>query len=118
MISKDGILLNQGKYALGLISDLGLSDARPVTTPLEVNLKLTTIDYDECVGGVNDCVLEDITTYQKLIGRLLYFTITRPYISFEVQVLSQFMQRPKTSYWNATLRLVKYIKIHQDKDCC
>ncbi|XP_018632330.2 uncharacterized mitochondrial protein AtMg00810-like [Nicotiana tomentosiformis] len=110
MISKDGILLNQGKYALGLISDLGLSDARPVTTPLEVNLKLTTIDYDECVGGVNDCVLEGITTYQKLIGRLLYFTITRPYISFEVQVLSQFMQRPKTSYWNATLRLVKYIK--------
>lgn len=107
---KDGILLNPRKYALGLIYDLGLSGARPVTTPLVVNWKLTTIDYDECVGGVNDPVLEDITTYQKLIGRLLYFTITRPYISFEVQVLSQFMQRPKTSYWNATLSFVKYIK--------
>ncbi|XP_070009699.1 uncharacterized mitochondrial protein AtMg00810-like [Nicotiana sylvestris] len=110
MRTKYGILLNQRKYELGLISDLGLSGDRPVTTPLEVNLNLTTIDYDECVGGVNDPVLEDITTYQKLIGRLLYLTITKPDISFGVQVLSQFMQGLKISDWNATLRLVKYIK--------
>nr|XP_016439422.1 PREDICTED: uncharacterized mitochondrial protein AtMg00810-like [Nicotiana tabacum] len=110
MRSKDGILLNQMKYALGLISDLGLSGSRPVTTPLEVNLKLTTIDYDEYVGGVNDLVLEDITTYEDLIGRLLYLTITRSDVSFGVQVLRHFMQGPKISHWNATLRLVKYIK--------
>nr|XP_016470752.1 PREDICTED: uncharacterized mitochondrial protein AtMg00810-like [Nicotiana tabacum] len=82
--SKNGILLNQRKYALELISDVSLSDAKPVNTPLEVNTMLTIIDYDEHVGGVNDPMLTDITSYQKLVGKLLYLTITRPDIGFDV----------------------------------
>ncbi|XP_075080686.1 secreted RxLR effector protein 161-like [Nicotiana tabacum] len=44
------------------------------------------------------------------MGRLLYLTITRPDISFAVQTLSQFMQRPKESYMEAALKIVRYIK--------
>ena len=51
-----------------------------------------------------------MTAYQRLIGRLLYLTTTRPDICFVVQVLSQFMQKPKVSHWEAALRLVRYIK--------
>ena len=53
---------------------------------------------------------QDVTGYQRLVGRLLYITITRPDISFTVQVLSQFMQQPKRSHWEAAMRLVRYIK--------
>lgn len=44
--SKSGILLNQRKYDLELLEDIGLSGSKPVTTPLEVNLKLTSVEYD------------------------------------------------------------------------
>uniref|UniRef100_A0A0V0IWV1 Putative ovule protein n=1 Tax=Solanum chacoense TaxID=4108 RepID=A0A0V0IWV1_SOLCH len=110
MRSKSGILLNQRKYALELISDTGLSGAKPVNTPLETNVKLTTVEYDELTGTTADPILKDITGYQRLVGRLLYLTITRPDISFAAQVLSQFMQHPKRSHWEAALRVVRYIK--------
>jgi len=108
--SKDGLLLNQRKYALQLISEVGLSGAKTVSTPLEFNHKLTSLEYDQHTGGSNDPELDDVTPYQRLIGKLLYLTITRPDICFSVQVLSQFMQHPKTSHWEATLRVVRYIK--------
>ncbi|XP_018633284.1 uncharacterized mitochondrial protein AtMg00810-like [Nicotiana tomentosiformis] len=114
--SQKGILLNQRKYTLELISDVGLSGAKPVNTHLEVNAKFTTIDYDAYVGGITNPIFTDITSYQKLIGRLIYLTITRPDISFVVQVLSQFMQQPKVSHWEATLRLVRYFKGSPSQD--
>nr|XP_018629643.1 uncharacterized mitochondrial protein AtMg00810-like [Nicotiana tomentosiformis] len=84
MRSKEGVLLNQRKYALELISDAGLSGCKPVATPMELNHKLTTVDYDNHVDGIDDAQLEE--------------------------VLSQFMQQPKRSHMDAALRVVKYIK--------
>lgn len=110
MRSKSGILLNQRKYALEMISDTGLHGAKPINTPLETNVKLTTMEYDELTGTIDDPIHKDITSYQRLVGRLIYLTISRPDINFAVQVLSEFMQRPKRSHWEATLRLVRYIK--------
>nr|XP_018623455.1 uncharacterized mitochondrial protein AtMg00810-like [Nicotiana tomentosiformis] len=108
--SKNGTLLNQRKYALDLISQVALSGCKPAKTPLELNQKLTTVDYDVHVGKTGDLELEDVTAYQQLIGKLLYLTITRPDISFAVQSSSQFMQRPKQSHLKAAFRVVKYLK--------
>ncbi|XP_049346452.1 uncharacterized mitochondrial protein AtMg00810-like [Solanum verrucosum] len=102
MRSKAGILLNQRKYVFELISDTGLSGAKPVTTHLEANTKLTTMQYDKLIGLNDDPLFKDITGYQRLVGRLIYLTITRPDISFVVQVLSQFMQQPKMSHWETS----------------
>ncbi|XP_059315766.1 uncharacterized mitochondrial protein AtMg00810-like [Lycium ferocissimum] len=76
MRSKNGILLNQMKYTLELISDVGLSGAKSASTPLEENVKLTFLDYDATVAKdsdnktdkTNDPVLEDIECYQKLVA--------------------------------------------------
>lgn len=38
--------------------------------------------------------------------------MTKPDISYTVQTLSQFLQQPKKSHLDATLRIVKYIKKH------
>ncbi|XP_049373342.1 uncharacterized mitochondrial protein AtMg00810-like [Solanum verrucosum] len=117
MRSKIGILLNQRKYALELISNIGLSGAKLVSTPLEANVKLTTVEYDELTGTTNDSLYKDVTAYQRIIGRLLYLTITRPDISFAVQVFSQFMQRPKISHWEAALRLVSKKSLELEAFC-
>ncbi|RVW39422.1 Retrovirus-related Pol polyprotein from transposon TNT 1-94 [Vitis vinifera] len=39
--------------------------------------------------------------YRRLVGKLNYLTITRPYISFPVSVVSQFLQSPCDSHWDA-----------------
>jgi len=111
--SSKGILMTQRKYALELVSETGLGGAKPVHTPLELNKKLTNVQYDELVPGSKtegDELLTDPTQYQRLVGRLLYLTMTRPDLAFTAQVLSQFMHSPKQSHMEATLRAVRYIK--------
>lgn len=76
--SNKGIVMNQRKYALEMISEV---------TPLECNMKLTSVEFDE--GSViTDDLFPYINKYQRLVGKLLYLTNTRPYITFAVQSLS------------------------------
>ncbi|XP_070007296.1 uncharacterized protein [Nicotiana sylvestris] len=83
--SNKGVLLTQRKYALQLISDVGLAAAKPINIPVELNKKLTTIDYDTYVGHTRDAELEDVGSYQRLIGKLFYLTVTRQDLCFVVQ---------------------------------
>ncbi|XP_075490977.1 uncharacterized protein LOC142529351 [Primulina tabacum] len=110
--SKVGICLNQRKYALELISEAGLAGAKFFDTPMEQNLKLTTKKYDDSIGQKSslDPLLDDPCSYRRLIGRLIYLTVTRPDICFAVQLLSQFMHNPKTSHMEAAVRVLKYLK--------
>uniref|UniRef100_A0A3Q7GZU5 Reverse transcriptase Ty1/copia-type domain-containing protein n=1 Tax=Solanum lycopersicum TaxID=4081 RepID=A0A3Q7GZU5_SOLLC len=108
--SKTGVILNQRKYILELISDTGLSGAKPVNTPLETNLRLTSVEFDQTAGLQEDDVLTDNSAYQILVGKLMYATITRPDISYAVQTLSQFMQHPKRSHKEAAITVVRYLK--------
>lgn len=54
--------------------------------------------------------LVDTTTYRRLVGKLVYLTITRPDISFAVQNLSQFMHAPRISHLQAVHRVLLYLK--------
>ncbi|XP_047265751.1 uncharacterized mitochondrial protein AtMg00810-like [Capsicum annuum] len=112
--SSKGIVMSQIKYALELIAKMGLGGAKPAGTPLESNLKLTSTDFDNLIASDkhNDTgrELEDTGQYQRLIGRILYLTRTRIDIAYAVQVLSQFIHKPKQSHMDAALRVVRYIK--------
>uniref|UniRef100_A0A3Q7GUS2 Retrovirus-related Pol polyprotein from transposon TNT 1-94-like beta-barrel domain-containing protein n=1 Tax=Solanum lycopersicum TaxID=4081 RepID=A0A3Q7GUS2_SOLLC len=72
--------------------------------------QLPTDRGNKAVGDTSDSLLLDPGEYQRLVGRLLYLTPTRPDISYAVQSLSQFMQAPKVSHMNAAIRVVKYVK--------
>ncbi|CAJ2662780.1 unnamed protein product [Trifolium pratense] len=61
--SKHGISLCQRKYCLDLISDSGLLGSKPVSTPSDPSLKLCHDD---------SAPYEDIPSYRRLIGRLVY----------------------------------------------
>lgn len=70
--SSKGIYVSQQKYALELIVELGLSGSNPASTPLVVNQKLTSVEFDKLISPTigDDSPLEDAWIYQRLVERL------------------------------------------------
>ncbi|OMO90088.1 Integrase, catalytic core [Corchorus capsularis] len=99
--SPTGIYLTQRKYALDILSDSGMIGSRPVSFPMAQQQQLA-LD--------NSPLLDDPSAYRRLVGRLIYLTITRPEITYSVNLLSQFMQEPRKTHMDAALRILRYIK--------
>lgn len=92
--NNEGNTLNHHKYDLDLISKTELAEARPIKTPMETNVRFTSIEYDQKFNQKqDDPLLTYITSYKCLIGNLFYVTITRLDISYSVQQLSQYMYK-------------------------
>ena len=92
--------LTQQKYTRDLLKTSGVTKFKHVVTPLALNLKLNNSDGEK---------LQDASTYRSLVGKLNFLTYTRPDISFIVQTLSQFMQDPRSTHWQALLHTLNYI---------
>ena len=103
--TKSGLCLNQRKYCLELLHEYGLLACKPVMTPLPENVVLAHKESD------NDKFLRNITSYQKLVGKLIYLTMTRPDIAYAVHCLSQHMHAPLQSHFNLGLRVLRYLKL-------
>ncbi|KAL0553893.1 hypothetical protein IC582_007797 [Cucumis melo] len=99
--SKEGISVSQRKYTLDLLTETGMLGCRPADTPIEFNCKL---------GNSDDQVPVDKEQYQRLVGKLIYLSHTRPDISFAVSVVSQFMQAPYEKHMEAVNRILRYLK--------
>ncbi|CAM8956775.1 unnamed protein product [Rhodiola kirilowii] len=95
--SSAGIFLNQRKYAVELLEEHGLTDCKPSKTPMEVKHKL---------GLSTEPALADPLPYRRLVGKLIYLTITRPDLAYPVHILSQFMQSPSEDHLGAAHRLL------------
>ncbi|GJZ06282.1 ribonuclease H-like domain-containing protein [Tanacetum coccineum] len=96
-----GLCMTQRKYCIELLHEYGLLAARPVDIPLPENTILS------CDETENDKYLSDFTTYQKLVGKLIYLTNTRPDISYVVHCLSQHRHSPLQSHFKAALRVLR-----------
>ncbi|XP_043718020.1 uncharacterized mitochondrial protein AtMg00810-like [Telopea speciosissima] len=69
--SSSDIFLSQRKYILDLLSETGMLGCRFVDTPLEANTHLKSEDGEPVDKG----------GYQRLVGRLIYLSHTRPDIT-------------------------------------
>lgn len=98
--SNAGFFVSQKKYAMDLVSEFGLTDTTPLKLPMDVHLRLTNDT------GVP---LKDPHPYQRMLGKLIYLTITRPDICFTVHILAQFMHHPTSSHMEAAVKLLRYI---------
>ncbi|KAG8487880.1 hypothetical protein CXB51_018329 [Gossypium anomalum] len=79
----------------------GQVGCKPVETPIEVNHRLGNALEDAAV---------DKRSYQRLVGKLIYLSHTRPDIAYAVGVVSQFMHNPKESHLGAVYQILQYLK--------
>ena len=84
--SRNGIFISQQKYILDLLQETGMLGCKPSETPIEQNHKL---------GEATEDAMVDKGRYQRLVGKLIYLSYTRPDIAYAVSVVSQFMHSPK-----------------------
>lgn len=96
----DGIFLSQKKSLHDLLAEYNMTHRKPLKLPMDSHLKLT-----ESVGDP----LPEPVAYQKLVGKLIYLTLTRPDIAFPIHVLSKFMHKPTTVHFRAAKRRLRYL---------
>ena len=104
--SSQGIFLSQRKYVLDLLSEVGLVDCKPVDTPMVQNHNL---------GEYPDQVPTNKERYQRLVGKLIYLSHTRPDIAYGVSIVSQFMHNPSEEHMTAVIRILCYLKSSPDR---
>ncbi|XP_061999424.1 uncharacterized mitochondrial protein AtMg00810-like [Rosa rugosa] len=98
--SHKGLFLNQRKYILDLLQDADMEDCKPARTPLDSELQLNVLSES----------FLDLTSYQRLVGKLIYLTITRLDISYAVSIVSQFMHAPTLAHLHIVKRILRYLK--------
>lgn len=101
--SSTSIYLHQRKYTLGILLDIDLSGSKPSKVPMEQNHTLLH-NYSTFLSE------SDAFQYRRLVGRIIYLTVTKPDLAYSVQVLSQFLAKPRLDLLIASYKVVKYLE--------
>lgn len=96
-----GMLLSQSQYAKDIMVHAGMSDCKPISTPVDVNSKLT--------ADVGDPI-KNPTEYRILAGAFQYLTFTRPDITYAVHQTCLFIHDPRAKHLHALRRIICYLK--------
>ncbi|KAK8943245.1 hypothetical protein KSP39_PZI009083 [Platanthera zijinensis] len=95
------LFICQRKYALDLLSDLGMTNCGHMDSPLEPGEKSLHAESK---------LFDSPEKYCRIVGKLNYLTMTRPDIACAISKVSQFMAAPTMSQWDSVLRIVRYVK--------
>ena len=100
---KQCLWIHQKQYILNMLEKYSLSEAKIVSTPADINVKLKKDD------GVSKEV--NSVTYQSMVGSLLYAAIaTCPDVAQAVGVVSKFCSKPTEAHLTAAKRILRYLK--------
>lgn len=96
------IWIGQPGYVTRVLDKFGMTDAKPISTPVNVSSKLQTESASPTV---------DQSQYQSAVGCLLHLSNwTRPDITFAVNSAAKYTSNPNKEHWIAVKRIFRYLK--------
>lgn len=95
-------MVSQHKYVFDLLKETRMLGCRPVDT---------LMDYTVTLKIKDNSTLVDKGQYQRLVGKLIYFSHARPEIDFLASVVSRFMNSPMEKHLEAVYRILRYLKM-------
>ena len=102
------ISLSQKQYILDMLQRYGMSDCKPVSTPMSPGSKLSS---SMAPSSPEDITFMKSVPYLSAVGSLMYLAITtRPDISYAVGVLARFNSNPGPIHWTAVKHVFRYLK--------
>ena len=84
-----------------MLAEIGLIKGKATSTLADPNTKLKENHTREAM---------DKGRFQRLVGRLIYLSHTRPDIAFVVSLVSQFMHNLIEEHMHAVQRILNYLK--------
>lgn len=104
----NSIAIDQSQYICEVIERFGMSDAKPISSPLDVNQKISA---ELCPKVDAEKFDMKNVPYKEAIGSLLYAAqVSRPDINFAVNLLSRYSENPGKAHWTALKRVLRYLK--------
>ena len=101
-------MLSQRSYINPILQRYGFDDAKPVSTPMDVNIRLTSA---QSPSTTEEFVKMRNIPYHEAVGSLMYASLgTCPDITFAVQTISRFSSKPGITHWEAVKRIFRYLK--------
>lgn len=99
-VSSGTLTISQKKAIESMLEELGMSDCKPIKTPLEPMIQLKK--------WTNEC--EKVNhPYRELIGTLMYIMLgSRPDLCFAVGYLSRFQELPTEEHWKSLKHVLSY----------
>lgn len=89
--SHKGLFLSQRKYVMDLLKETGMLGVRPANIPMEYNSKFI----------LDNTPLHDVGQFQRLVGRCIFLTNTRPDIAYTFSYISQFYAETNSMAYGA-----------------
>jgi hypothetical protein len=106
--SKRSITISQHQYCLDILEHFGMSDCKPISTPMQPNSRLSR---SQCLQKPEEVEFMKGIPYLTAVGALMYLaTSTHPDISYTVGCLARFNSNPGIVHWHAVKHLLRYLK--------
>jgi hypothetical protein len=106
------ISINQRAYIEAMLNKFRLTNAKPVSTPMESGAHFTR---EQGPSTPTQAMRMCGVPYAEAIGCVLWpVMITRPDCAFAIGILSQFVQNPGNAHWEALKRVMVYLGVTKD----
>jgi hypothetical protein len=105
--SRREIYLSQQQYIENVLEKFRMSDCKPMSTPMESNIKLTK------ASALSEHEKQEMAAvpYQSAVGSLMYaMTCTRPDIAYAVSSVSRYCSNYNSEHWTAVKRIMRYLR--------
>ncbi len=94
---EEWVFLSEKPYIENMLHMFGMVHYNSTKVPMAKGTRL--------IANMNEQKV-DATTYRKMVGKLIYLVKTKPYFSFSMLVVSQFLAEPQQPHFNVVKQIL------------